>query len=241
MLNKIKHIVVKIFPLIIFLPFVVFLIPSVSYKVGNLFFGEVPILYNVNLSQYIFRYSSNPPLGKSPIFAHYQLSRTYFIKGDFNQAVIEAKKELSLYPDNFRTNYILGLTYGYMDREVEAIHFFTKFIEAKPESWAARNDKAWLQFRIGLIDDALETIDPVKNLANPWVQNTYGTLLLNSNKLIEAREAFLYAKELTDNMGDADWGKSYPGNDPRIYSVGLNAMKKSIETNLIIVDDLINN
>lgn len=207
-------------------------LPSTVYKLGNVFFGEYPKLYNVGLAQKLFTYASYPFHGAAPQFAHYQLSRTNFIQGKFDSSIAEALKELEYYPENKRTYYILGLTYGYVDKEEEAIEAFSKFIEYNPGSWAARNDKAWLQFRIGDIDGALETIEPVKEIQNPWVQNTYGTLLLNKRKYEEAEKVFLLAKNLVQNMTEQEWGVAYPGNDPRVYAAGLSGMKKSINQNL---------
>jgi hypothetical protein len=36
-------------------------------------------------------------------------------------------------------------------------------------------------------------------------------------------------------MTEKDWGHAYPGNDPRIYSTGLNAMKTSIAQNFDLI------
>lgn len=209
-----------------------------NQKMGNIFFGEVPVLYNVRLAQLFFEHSSYPPFGKPASFAHYQLSRTYFIQGNLLEARIEAEKELELYPDNKRTYYILGLTYGYIGQEEKAIKAFEKFLEWKPDSWAARNDRAWLQFRVGDIDGALATLEPVATWRKiPWTQNTYGVLLMNKGRYIEAKEAFLNAKRDADNMTEAQWGIAYPGNDPRMYSAGLAAMRASIEENLKLIDE----
>jgi hypothetical protein len=71
---------------------------------------------------------------------------------------------------------------------------------------------------------------------NPWVQNTYGTLLLNLERKEEAKQAFLKAKELVEAMSPESWGIAYPGNDPRIYETGLSAMKSSIAANLAILE-----
>jgi len=126
-----------------------------------------------------------------------------------------------------------------MNQEEKAINSFSKFIDAYPDSWAARNDKAWLQFRIGDIEGALETMGPVSNLDNPWVLNTYGTLLLNSGRLQESKEVLLRALNIVQKLTADDWGRAYPGNDPRIYEVGLMEMRASIEGNLKILDALL--
>lgn len=211
----------------------VLLSSSTQLQLGNVFFGKVPKLYNITLAHFFFRHASYPLFGKAVPYAHYQLSRTNFIQGKLNTAINEAQKELEFYPENKRTYYILGLTYGYMNQEVLAIENFEKFIEWKPESWAARNDKAWLQFRIGDIDGALSTVEPVvHDINNPWIQNTYGTLLMNKKEYVMAKTAYLHAQRVTDTMTLDSWGAAYPGNDPKIYSVGLSAMKQSIKSNL---------
>lgn len=223
--------------LVAFSAFIV-LSPWAHQGFGNLFFGKVPALYNVTLARFFFERSAYPFFGDPAPYAHYQLSRTYFIQGSLGSAVEEAEKELEAYPDNKRAYYILGLTYGYLNQEKKAIEAFGKFIEWQPDSWAARNDKAWLEFRIGDIDAALATIEPVSDKKyNPWVQNTYGTVLLNKKRYKEAKEAFLNAKKSTDTMTAEAWGGAYPGNDPRIYGTGLNAMKKSIEGNFKLAEE----
>ena len=212
-------------------------IPSIDYKLGNIFFGQVPRLYNLTLAQLFFTHASYPPLGKPYPYAHHQLSRTYFISGNLNIALSEAKKELEMYPENTATYYILGLTYGFMNMEEEAIDAFSQFIQYNPDSWAAKNDKAWLQFRIGDIDGSLKTMKSavLSHGDNPWVLNTYGTLLINKKRYREAgvilEKALAYAKMMTEE----EWGNAYPGNDPRIYKVGLQAMISSIQGNLAIV------
>ncbi len=215
----------------------ILLSPDTHFKIGNVFFGGVPALYNVTLANFFFARATNPIVGSIPPFAHHQLSRTYFIRGQLDVALAEAQKELEIYPEHWNTYYIIGLTLGYMNREKEAIEAFGTFIEHKPESWAAKNDKAWLQFRIGDIDGALATLLPVAtSTENPWVQNTYGTLLLNKGRYQEAREAFENAQRVADSMTEEAWGRAYPGNDPRVYGTGLQAMRLSIASNLKLLE-----
>lgn len=220
-----------------FFLFTCFLFSPVNKSLGDVFFGQFPKLYNVTLAQFFFTHSAYPFYGTAVPYAHYQLSRTYFIQGNLDLALTEAKKEIELYPENTRTYYILALTYGYLHQESLAIESFSTFIEANPKSWAARNDKAWLQFRVGDIDGALVTIEPVTHdTTNPWVQNTYGTLLMNKKEYLRAKQAYLYAKKTTDVMTEQSWGSAYPGNDPRIYATGLNAMRASIQSNLTLLE-----
>lgn len=213
----------------------IFLFPAFSFSLGNVFFGDVGPLYNVQLAQFLFKQAAYPALSQSSVpYAHYQLSRTKFISGDFFAALDEARTELRLYPEHTGTYYILGLTYGYMNRNHEAIDAFSRYIETHPNTWAGRNDKAWLQFRIGDMAGALETVEPVvaSYPRTPWIQNTYCALLINQDRLAEAEIACNNAREIIQGMSDKDWGYAYPGNDPAIYGVGLEQMRQSIEQNL---------
>lgn len=204
------------------------------YTLGNLFFGKTESLYNVRIAQFFFTRAAYPVLGTPVPYAHFQLSRTYFIQGDLFRAVDEGEKELEIHPTSFRTHYILGLTYGYLNLEELAIKEFAKFLEHRPDSWAARNDMAWLQFRVGDISGAITTIEPIakEQQYNAWVQNTYGTLLMNKKRYKEAENALENARIAAKSMTEEAWGSSYPGNDPRIYGMGLEAMRKSIDDNL---------
>lgn len=213
--------------------------PKYFFSAGNLFFGDISALYNLNVAHVLFKQAAYPLLrSKSVPYAHYQLSRTYFIKGDLFSALDEAKAELAAYPDHTGTYYILGLTYGYMNRDHEAIEAFSHYIETHPGTWAGRNDKAWLQFRVGDIDGALATMEPIaENFPHtPWVQNTLCALLINKeDRLTDAERACARAKESINKMTTSDWGRAYPGNHPQIYKNGLQSMHKSIEQNLAIL------
>jgi tetratricopeptide (TPR) repeat protein len=221
------------------LTILVFLIPQIAFSLGNIFFGDIPRLYNLNAAHFFFKEAAYPPLRDDSVpYAHYQLSRTFFIRGDLFSALDEARAEIAEFPEHSGTYYILGLTYGYMGRDHEAIDAFSRYIETHPETWAGRNDKAWLQFRIGDIDGALATMEPIgENFPyTPWVQNTLCALLINKkDRLADAEKACLRAKESIDRMTASEWGRSYPGNSPQIYENGLQSMRKSIEQNLAIL------
>lgn len=207
---------------------------SLSQRAGNFFFGNKPQFYNIHAAQFFFSHAAFPVLGDPEPYALYQLSRTHFIKGEFDDALKRAEEELRYYPEHFHTFYIKGLTLGYMHREHEAIESFAQFLEHKPNSWAARNDKAWLHFRIGEVDEAMETIIPAAQAhpGNPWVMNTFGVLLMNQGLLDEAERALAQAAQNAEALTPEEWGKAYPGNSPSIYSMGVEAMRASIASNL---------
>lgn len=219
----------------------IFFIPSFSFALGNIFFGSIPSLYNVKLAQILYKRAAYPLFPKStPRYAHHQLSSAYFVQGDLNNALDEAKEELKIYPDDIKAYYLIGLTLGYMNKNYEAIDVFSQYIEKNPGTWAGRNDKAWLQFKIGDIEGAIETIEPVaQNFKfTPWIQNTYCALLINKKERSDdARIVCNNAKELIYKMTKNDWGWAYPGNDPRIYETGLEGMKKSIDANVSILEN----
>ena len=214
---------------------------QINYSLGSIFFGKYKNLYNVNLANFFFWQAVHTPIEKPVPYANHQLSRTYFIKGNLPDALLYAKQELSLYPENTATYYILGLTYGYMDMNERAINAFSSYITTHPDTWAARNDKAWLQFKIGDIDSALKTLEPFEDATgNPWIQNTLGTLYLNKKNYPLAKEHYLNALQAASSMSDSSWGAAYPGNDPRIYDTGKKSMIFSIKKNLLILEQKTN-
>lgn len=212
--------------------------PFIFFRIGCIFFGDVKYLYNFNLAHASFLLATNPINQKlTPRYAHYQLARLYFIKGDLYRAINEGEQELALYKESDSVYYLLGLSYGFLGQTHLGIDAFSHYIEKNPETWAARNDKAWLQFRIGDFEGALKTIEPVLKYypLTPWVQNTHCILLINTKKYNQAKSVCEKAKVIIDNMKPEDWGHSYPGNDPRIYEEGLRMMRKSIRDNLLLI------
>lgn len=218
---------------------IAFHIQKICYWGGNLFFGEISTIYNTSIAKHFYIYAVGDSKDMPQPYAHHQLSRTYFIEGNFEPALYHAREELRYYPEHVHTHYILGLTLGYMNREREAIESFSYFINLKPSSWAARNDMAWLQFRIGEIDEAMAAILPAAQSypENPWVMNTYGVLLMNQGLFVEAEKALTQALHSSELMTDEEWGRAYPGNSPVIYKTGLEAMHASIRENLKKLQD----
>jgi tetratricopeptide (TPR) repeat protein len=218
---------------------VVWVSPRAQSALAGVFFGKVPLLYHVTLAQSLYTMASEPRFGQAvPLYTNHHLSRTFFIQGDFKQALKYGYQELNLYPHHFTAYYIIGLTYGYMDMPEHAIYAFGEYLKWHPESWAARNDRAWIQFRVGDIDGAIETMNPARELypTNPWVANTYCVLLINKARYTEARAHCTQAEESAKQFSANTWGEAYPGNDPRIYEEGLQAMRASIASNLELLN-----
>lgn len=245
-LLKQRHKQLIIFLTLSLLAFSFFLVLSNKQKfyfaIGNsLFGGNVGFMtmYRPTEAEYFF-IKSIESADKPLMWTNYQLSRLSFIRGDLSRAILYANKELELYPDNCRTYYIRGLVYGYQEKLDQAIRDFEMFNSScVMDSWAGHNDLAWFYFRKGDLLKALSTVESViykdTNSLNPWLQNTYGTILLNLGRETEAKDALRKALYFTENMTEEDWGRSYPGNDPRIYKEGLDSMRAIIKKNLLLL------
>lgn len=213
---------------------------DVYYSLGNAMFGGTVMshtFYNVDMAKYFLMKANQKE--RPNIWTNYQLSRINFIQGNLDSALSYADKELEFYPNNCRTHYIRGLAYGYMDKLDEAISDFEIFNSCFPDTWAGHNDLAWFWFRKGDMGKVIEvverTINKNNNAASPWLQNTYGTALMNVGRYKEAENALRMAKYLADNMTVDGWGEAYPGNDPDVYGRGLSSMQVSIQKNLDIL------
>ena len=170
-------------------------------------------------------------------FAHFELGRIAFIKGDLATAIIEADKELSVNPTFPNSYYLRGLTYAYAGALAAAAADFRTFLTLKPQSWAGHNDLAWIYFRQGEYEAVVMTAREglAAHPGNPWLENTLGTALLNLGAYEEAGAHLLAAQKGFDVMSSSDWGGAYPGNDPRIYEEGLVASRAAVEENLALV------
>ena|SRR3989344_342674 len=217
-------------------PLATLLVPndaSLRFEIGNYYFGGGA--YDVDRAQGYFEkaLAIDPEIAG----AHYQIARIHFIRGDFYTAVDEINKEIKLYPDFKRSYYVRGLIYGYAKEPDKAIADFKTFLEWKPESWAGHNDLAWVYFMEGDYKNSADTAREglVYSPNNVWLLNSLGVALLNEGKLAEAKEALTKAQAVAEAMTPADWGRSYPGNNPSVYGDGLDAMRASIKRNLDLI------
>lgn len=221
---------------------------NILFYFGNKFFGGKlykTTLYDIDMSQAFFELADESK-DKNTIWLDYQLSRIHFIRGNLTTAIDYANRELVGHPDNCRTHYIRGLAYAYMDTDTsldKAISDFEQFNTCFPGTWAGHNDLAWFWFRKGNMEKVISVAEEVtkKYPDNPWIQNTYGTALMNVGRYEEAKTALDAAKKTADNMTKEAWGVAYPGNDPSIYDKGLNAMRESINNNLSTLKEKVDN
>lgn len=204
------------------------------FNTGNYYFGGGG--YNLGKAEKYY----NKALKLDPTLPrlNYQMSRVNFIKGNFLSALRFINKELEIYPEYVRSYYVRGLIYGYQGNYDKAIKDFEKFLEWKPDSWAGRNDLAWVYFQKGDIE-AVERearIGLTYNPENPWLSNIWGVALLNLGRNEEAKKSLELALDKFEIVGPKGWGEAYPGNDPKIYKKGYQETLRAIKANLALVE-----
>ncbi len=217
-----------------------------KWPLGEFFFERHPAFYHLGLAEFWFKQSlrfEHDAMGRPLPYTYYQLGRISFLNNNQEEALAYLNKEKELYPDHLDTYYMLGLVHGYRHEDKEAIESFTTFLEHKPDSWAARNDLAWIQYRSGDIRGGLRTIVPAVNQEdpNPWTLNTFGVLLLNSGDARLALDVLSKAYILAQRLNGDTWGLAYPGNNPAIYTAGVAAMRNSILRNIGAAEAKLNN
>lgn len=178
------------------------------------------------------------------VSAWYQLGRIDFIEGNLDAALYKFNRQLEYFGlERSNVYYMIGLTYGFRAKQTgsqsdyeNAATAFATFVEMVPEAPWPRVDLAWVYFNQGNYEAMLSplaeglTYEP----DNAWLHNMYGLALLNTGKREEAHEHFLAAQELAADLTTDDWGKTYPGNDPRLWNQGLTEFRQAIDKNVEI-------
>ena len=142
---------------------------------------------------------------------------------------------MELHGDNLVSSYyVRGLISGYAKNYTQAEADFKKFILWDDKNWAAYNDLSWIYFAEGKYPEAEATARTALGFddKNPWLLNSIGVSLLNQDKKSEAKVFLLAAKANATRLSEDNWQMAYPGNDPRVASLGLVSFKKTIEANL---------
>lgn len=168
----------------------------------------------------------------------YQLARISFLNNRMEEARNYIDQEIAAHPDFIRSYYIRGLINGYSRHFSSAVDDFKTFLQWKPESWAAHNDLAWVYTQMRDFTSAVDTarLGLKYNPRNPWLETTLGVSLLNLKEYQEAEQELSLALEDALKLTPEDWGKAYPGNDPKTYEQGLLEMKAVLNMNLAIAE-----
>ncbi len=208
--------------------------PHLFLAIGNSYFGQGRV-YDIQKAEraYINAIKFNPNLFEP----HYQLGRIYFIRGEFASSLIEVDKTLAIDSEFKHAYYLRGLVYGYQGDLDNASIGFEEFIKRDNVNWAGYNDLAWVYFKKGDYAKVKEIAGKglERGAGSPWLNNMYGTALMNLGEKEEAKKYFEIALQIAEMMSPEDWGKSYPGNNPVIYQQGLEETKSVIQHNLRLV------
>ena len=208
--------------------------PDFTFEIGNYYF-ESGSIYDAAMS--IKYYKETIALKDNYPRAHYQLAKIYFLIGDQELAHAEINKELNFFPDYFPSFYIRGLINGHTGRLNDAISDFKNFLTWEPESWAGHINLAWIYFEKNDFYNAyLISEEGLKySPNNPWLLNTVGVSLKNTDNEEEALKAFESALKAANSVNASKWNSAYPGNNPSFYSTGLSNMKTTIEKNISLI------
>lgn len=174
----------------------------------------------------------------------YQLSRIYFLEGEFSQAETSLKKQEKIYGDRIPAlHYTFGLVYGYRARETGDIadweqaaqHFRTYRNYAPHAAWPVV-DLGWVYFSLGDYKKLgnLLLVAESQHTNNPWVNNLRGLYWHNQSDSKRARVAFMQSLRQTQYLTAEDWGTIYPGNDPRWWKNGLQEFRSTVFANLLL-------
>jgi len=208
--------------------------PDLFFAIGESHFGHGKT-YDIKKAEtaYINAIELRPDF----LEAHYQLGRIHFINGKFSSALAEMDTVLHLDPEFKHAYYLRGLVYGYQGNLDNAIIGFEEFIKRDDVNWAGYNDLAWVYFKKGDYVKVKEVAGKglERGAGSPWLNNMYGTALMNLGERKEAKKYFEVALQIAEAMKPADWGGSYPGNNPVIYQQGLEETKNVIRHNLALV------
>lgn len=218
--------------------------PELSdYELGQYYFNhddDPAGPYDLKKARYYYEkvILSDP---KDNALVWHQLGRIDFLEGDFDAALYKFGKQFEYFGNLiYNTYYMVGLTYAYKARETNdeadwtgAEIAFKNFLNFEPNNPWARTDLSWIYFAQGKYADMYVLLNhEVENHPDhPWILNMYGLALRNIGRKEEAKEYFTRAAKLAENMTEEDWGKAYPGNNPKYWQDGLEEFRDAIEHN----------
>lgn len=207
--------------------------PNLTFTIAEYYFNQGN--YNVEKAEKYF--TRTIELDSQHKESYYQRGRIRFLNGQFAIALNDMRKVLSLDPEFSKAYYMYGLISGYVNNMKEAEYGFSEFIKRDSFNWAGYNDLAWVYFKQGNYEKTEETAKKGLEQApnNPWLLNMYGTALMNRGEKETARAIFEQALQESERLTPADWGRSYPGNNPQIYAHGLEETRSVIKHNLSLV------
>jgi len=208
--------------------------PERAYAYGARHFNAAaPYYYDIDHAEAFFKES----LQLNPLqpYAHHQLARIAFLRGDFDNAMWNIDRELEIHQNASPSSYyIRGLIEGYMGRYDDAAKDYEVFLRSHPSNWAAVNDYAWVLLKAKRYEDAASASAYGLSIFpdNPWLLNSYATASFELHHYQEAYAAAQKANEEVQRVTEAEWLIAYPGNDPKIAREGIESFKKAVSDNM---------
>lgn len=204
--------------------------------------GDYYLQENQNISRALRTYRHALEEDPKIQYAHHQLSRIYFIHGDFENAQKEINEELKLYPNDFRSLYVRALNEAFSGDMTSAEEDFRKSLELDPTEWGTYNDLSWVLAKQGQFDESAEIarlgIERVLNGAeNPWLWNALGVALFNRNEYASAKDAFINAGQYADRLTEESWHRAYSANSRSSVPGALASFKEDIKKNIITTEN----
>ena len=177
-------------------------------------------------------------------YSWYQLGRIDFLEGKFYSAIYKFDKQIELFGDEVpNVYYMIGLTYGYLARQTgdenhwqKAEEGFQKAVAYFPDEPWPMVDLAWIYFSEGKYTEMRQFLQGsvFEYADNPWYLNMFALSLLHTGEQETAHEYFKLAEKEAAELTTAEWGRSYPGNDPDSWAKGLEEMQNAIAHNVEI-------
>jgi len=118
--------------------------------------------------------------------------------GDTQAAISDLRRVLALKPDNFEAMNALGYTLADSDQHLdEATQLLTKALKAKPDEPAIIDSWGWLQYRLGHLDEAEQTLRRAWDKSKDADIGVHlGEVLWKRGKHDQARAVFAQVRKL---------------------------------------------
>lgn len=222
--------------------------PETLYLLGDYYF-TVKEVYNIDCARLAFTKALKQG-GPFSAWLLHQSGRIDFLQSRYGDAIYKFEQEINLFGEEIpNVYYMLGLTYAFMAMDhgkpeawIESEKQFKKYLEFDPSSPWAHTDLSWVLYSQEKFSEMEEvtTEGLSSHKFHPWLLNMHGLALMNQGEYLEALSFFEKAEDEAFSLTPEQWGIAYPGNDPRLYEVGLEEFRSAITTNIEIVLEHIN-
>ncbi len=205
-----------------------------EFQYGQRHFNAAdPVAYNVDLAEYFYRQAErhNPSIP----YLYHELARISFLRGRFEQALLEINHQIQRHGDRTPNSYYMrALIAGYKGDYDIAIRDYEYFLKLVPTSWATANDYAWVLLKADKPEKAAKVTGDLLKVhpENPWLLSTHAIALYEMGDLHGALRVAKEALAASAKITEAQWLKAYPGNDPRTAQQGIETHRTSIEDNI---------